>query len=346
MIIAPIVCCAIPCTQASQWWMSEKRTVKGTGMLNFLRPAIVSAAALLASAVSFLPQAAFAQDANTPIQLTLQNSFIETYKDRVTISDIDFTVDQVHSHPNRASQDGDLHAAGRSDPVGLPFVAEIMNARDEPALVKRLNDLQGSSQTIKLTGVWRIWPEHGGISPQVQGADVQPATTTNPPHLFEVHPITQLGNVDVRDTLHGIDGYKYKDASDAFQRYEAVAFELDCASKTTTLHTKMVGFNYVDFAIQLSEDPTHVVADGVSVLASILAGDDGDQLVYKRRIWFVKDSEPYTKVMTMHTGDQLHVLGIPRVDLSLVSWRCKQAKTRPEVRTWNLPYEMVVVGLL
>jgi hypothetical protein len=125
-----------------------------------------------------------------------------------------------------------------------------------------------------------------------------------------------------------------------------VAFELDCASKTTTLHTKMVGFNYVDFAIQLSEDPTHLVDDGVSVLASILSGDDGDQLVYKRRIWFVKDSEPYKKVMTLHTGDQLHVLGIPRVDLSLVAWRCKQVKTRPEVRSWNLPYEMVVVALL
>lgn len=293
-----------------------------------------------------LPPAAAQEDTNTPIELTLNNTFIETFKDRVTISDIDFNVDKVHPHPNPAAQDGDLHAAGRSAQVGLPFVAEIMNARDEPDLVKLLNNLQGSTQSIKLTGVWRIWPEHGGIAAQVQGNPVQPAGTTNPPHLFEVHPITHLGQADLLATLHGIDGYQYKEASDAFQRYEAVAFQLECAAKTTTLHTKMVGFNYVDFQIELSEDPTHVVADGLSVFASILSADDSDQLVYKRRIWFVKDSDPYNKVLSMHNGDKLHVLGVPRIDLSLISWRCKRAKTEPKVLTWNLPYELVAVGLL
>ena len=35
----------------------------------------------------------------------------------------------------------------------------------------------------------------------------------------------------------------------------------------------------------------------------------------------------------------------PRFDLALVSWRARNAQTRPEVLTWNLPYEMIVVGL-
>jgi len=39
------------------------------------------------------------------------------------------------------------------------------------------------------------------------------------------------------------------------------------------------------------------------------------------------------------------VLGIPRVDLALVSWRARNAPKRPEVLTWNLPYEIIVVGV-
>ena len=46
----------------------------------------------------------------------------------------------------------------------------------------------------------------------------------------------------------------------------------------------------------------------------------------------------------MQPGDCLHVLGIPRVDLALVSWCAKHAIERPEVLTWSMPYEIVVVG--
>jgi hypothetical protein len=45
-------------------------------------------------------------------------------------------------------------------------------------------------------------------------------------------------------------------------------------------------------------------------------------------------------------GQRLRVLGMPRLDLALVSWRVKNAKTRPEVLTWRLPYEMLIVGVI
>jgi len=41
----------------------------------------------------------------------------------------------------------------------------------------------------------------------------------------------------------------------------------------------------------------------------------------------------------------LHVLGIPRIDLALVSWRVRNAGTRPEALRWDLPYEIIVVGV-
>ena len=42
----------------------------------------------------------------------------------------------------------------------------------------------------------------------------------------------------------------------------------------------------------------------------------------------------------------MHVLGIPRINLALVSWRAAQAKTRPEALQWNLPFEIVAIAEL
>jgi hypothetical protein len=50
------------------------------------------------------------------------------------------------------------------------------------------------------------------------------------------------------------------------------------------------------------------------------------------------------KNRNLKKGDRLPVLGTPRIDLALVSWRAKYAKDRPEVLNWNLPYEIIAVG--
>src|ERR1700688_5265447 len=74
----------------------------------------LAAAALLAALL--LPAAARAE-----IQITLQNAFVEKYKDRATI-DAAFTVDKAHARPNPPASDGDLHAAGRAPEIGLAAV--------------------------------------------------------------------------------------------------------------------------------------------------------------------------------------------------------------------------------
>jgi hypothetical protein len=279
--------------------------------------------------------------ATAQIEITLKNTFIEKYKSRATI-DANFTVDKAHKKPNPPSKDGDIHIAGRASEIGLATVAEIMNAASEPDSVDAIHHVEGTNQTIAMTGVWRIWCEHGGSSQQVQGAKLTKFTTTNPDHVFEIHPITHLGQTSLLETLHTIDGYQAKDASQAFLSYENKKSHIALKKTTTTLTTTMGGFNYVDFVMRISGDQREV-ADGRFVMAQVF-DLNGELLVQNRRMVFVKDSGPEKLVKTLGSGSCLRVLGIPRIDLSLISWRVRNGKARPEVLDWNLPYEMIVVA--
>src|SRR5271166_3264855 len=68
-----------------------------------------------------------ASQASATITIQLQNAFIDKYANRATI-DTNVTVDVAAPRPHTASQDGDMHGAGRSADIGLATVVEIMNA--------------------------------------------------------------------------------------------------------------------------------------------------------------------------------------------------------------------------
>lgn len=302
----------------------------------------------------FLPLVAGAQ-----IQITLKDSFIEKFKDRATV-DTTFTVDKAHKQANPASKDGDLHVAGRAPKeVGLPIVAEIMNARDEDAAVQAIHAAEQTHQAVKLSGAWRIWCEHGGESKQVQGMKLDtPFTTTNPDHVFEVHPIISIDGKSVAESLKPIIGFPTKDAEQAFNSYENKKCQIipNGAKKTTTIVTSMGGFNYVEFRIKLHSAPIQV-ADGMIVFATVMRlrqpadppGDENEEddavLVRNRLMVFVKGTAPEARVKNLKKDDVLHVLGIPRISLKLVSVRKKLAKTTPGILTWNLPYEMLIAAV-
>lgn len=72
---------------------------------------------------------------------------------------------------------------------------------------------------------------------------------------------------------------------------------------------------------------------------------DGELLVRNRRMVFTPDTPPLKAVMGKTKCGRLHVLGIPRINLSLVSWRTRNRTTRPEVMRWNLPYEMIIAAV-
>jgi hypothetical protein len=280
--------------------------------------------------------------------LVLNRSFIEKFKNRLTI-DAAYIVDAAHKKPNPPDKDGDMHVAGRSADIGLASVAEIQNAVDAPAAVAAIRGVEGTNQRISITGVWRIWPEHGGDKEHSQRSDAGPRFTgpgpTNPPHVFEIHPILQVAGENVRSTLRPIDGFQPKDARDAFTRYEHGFFEITGTpnARRITMRMKMVGFNYVEFLMKVNKRFQREM-DGEFLSASIYTLDE-ELLSHDRRVGFAAGTAPDEKQKSLRVGECMRILGIPRVDLALVSWRVKNGQRRPDVLRWGLPYEIVAVGV-
>lgn len=297
--------------------------------------------------------------ASADTTLELKNDFIETFKNRATI-EVTFAPRFAHSKaktpsPSKPSNDGDIHISGTAPQIGLLTVAEIMNAADFPVTLKHVQSKLGSM--IQMVGVWRIWPEHGGESHHVQGeADANDITNTNPDHIFEIHPITQVDQFSVRSGFHPIPNFKTKNAQDAFQNYESARSKIIPKSDTTQIRLSQATYNYVEFRLELLENPSHELSDGLTAFGKVRALD-GETIVQKRRMVFVKGTKPETNIRTLTAGQCMHALGMPRLNLTLLSWRVKCSKDQiddfaplkcsekfPDVLDWGIPYEIVVLA--
>jgi hypothetical protein len=292
--------------------------------------------------------------AHAETELTLNKSFIDHYKNRVTVT-TDFIIDAAKDKPNTAANDGDLHIAGRpSDEIGLIAVAEIQNAKDVPGAVQFVQDNKG--EAVQITGVWRVWFEHSGGSDQVQGHELKKAKGTNPDHVFEIHPVTRIAEINLLSTLRPIPGYTKPDNTiDRLRMVESMpaSLKMNEEDETVTIRTSGNKPNYIHFIVkklpgnhgyQRVDGTWTQPSDGMFMFAKIYDLDE-EMRVHKRRVAFVKGSEPYKKAQTLEDNRCLDVLGITRVNLELISWRARNAKKRPEVLNWNLPYELVAVGV-
>jgi hypothetical protein len=103
----------------------------------------------------------------------------------------------------------------------------------------------------------------------------------------------------------------------------------------------MIGFNYVEFLLKLRKRFDRV-ADGEFVSAAIYSLEE-ELLVHDRRVGFVAGTAPDEKQKRLKPGECMRLLGIPRIDLALVSWRLRNGAQ--DVLRWSLPYEMIVVGV-
>jgi hypothetical protein len=294
-----------------------------------------------ATACALLPGSAGAET------LALRRAFVDSVKDRATLG-IHLEVD---AHPKDAhsigsgGDDGDIHTAGRADEVGLPLVAEILNAKTlGKAGLDRLRQTAAHS-TVAVTGVWRIWFEHLGTEPQVQGDPVPVPDTSNPNHLFEIHPITRFGDVPLLDTLQPIPGYTAYPAATAFPFYEAVPATVQASSSAITIESGEGKYNYAEFYIELAGAPFDA-GDGFLVLAQVYSDPDSDLALTAapRRMVLVKGSAAAARVQALGQG-RLHVLGIPRVNLTEVEAVADANQDSAPVQL-HLPYEMIIVGVL
>ncbi len=282
----------------------------------------------------------------------LKNDFIATYRNRVTIT-ADFKIDDVHPRPNAigtSSQDGDLHMAGRSAAVGLPMVAELSNARLSAVgdVEKAIHQDEGTGQAVSLTGVWRLWLEHKSAEAMQQGDTVPIPANTNPKHVFEIHPVTAIGNTEVLETFAPLrddtDPSKHYEASDAptaFARYEQEKLTVSRGVTFTSIDGPQEPYNYTEFILEIAGQPAAVV-DGAFVLAKILDLDKHVLVSDPRRMVLVKGTRPAALVGAAAPGARFRVLGIPRINLDALM-RAVKPNTKGTVTG---AYEMIVLAII
>jgi hypothetical protein len=279
--------------------------------------------------------------------IRLKKDFIEKYKRHVTI-DTTLTVDKV-GKTHTPSEDGDVHMAARAPEVELALVAEIKNVKDVTPTLDRAKQVAQDRTPVPVTGVWRFWCEHTSNKPHIQGDELSRFHTSNPSHVFELHPVVKFDGASLLDTIKGIDGYKYKDATRAFLQYENTMCRLKDNGDTVTIRTRQAGYNHVEFILQSVDDEIGglKVDDGRFMFASV-RDLDGELLVRKVRMAFVKDTAAEKVARNLKHGDRVRVVALPRISLSLISWRIANAN-KPEwkdfdVLEWHLPYEMIVIA--
>jgi len=277
--------------------------------------------------------------------IVLKKAFVEKYKNRATI-DANFTVDHAHDHPNAPSADGDLHASGRATEVGLPMVSEVMNAAQstQTPVVTDLQNLQGHNQATPITGVWRIWFEHPSQAPQIQFDPVPPAGNTNPDHCFEIHPIVKFNGKDVSGSLQNVVGFTPHDAATAFGSYEKMTATVTSTSTAITISSKKAAYNYVEFFAELLGNSQSLDDGGAVNLSNIMADSGGDVIVDNVRLIFVPGTPPAQLLKSANHPTELHVIGIPRLNLNAISAFVTANGTNTAKR--KLPYEIVVVAIL
>jgi hypothetical protein len=172
--------------------------------------------------------------------------------------------------------------------IGLPLVAEIMNAKDHQDAIDLSTSAETDGSKVIIKGAWRIWNEHGGDQNFTQGKAVARSENTNPDHVFEIHPITEFGPHDVRTAFKPIEGFDPKKAEDAFHRYENTRSKIVPGKTTTKVISAGLGYNYVEFQMELMEK-AFPVADGSLAYAKVRDWD-GELVLRKKRMVFMKDT--------------------------------------------------------
>ena len=194
----------------------------------------------------------------------LKNTWLTQHMNRVTATS-DCHVDKTHPGPNpigNDGDDGDLHTACRCADIGLPMVAEIVNAAQYAPAVAAAKNAASTKTITPVTGVWRLWLEHAPTTTQTQGGHVAVPTNTNHAHSFEIHPITRFGTIDLLASFATIPGYKPYDAKTAFTHYESRTFTVSRTATFTSIQGPKALYNYAGFKFTVAAAPKHVADAG------------------------------------------------------------------------------------
>lgn len=269
-------------------------------------------------------------------------SFIEANRERITL-EADFTVDATASI-NPKVFDGDMHIAGRSPAIGLRMVAEIKNARLSPRAVQLVREAERSREPVRVRAFMRFWPEHAIGLPHRQGEPMPRLLNANPDHVFELHPLIRIADIDLLANLRPVDGYSPGHASSTFDRYERSELQIQVHGERVYLKTPAGLWNDVHFQLELTDHPPQIQEDG-GYLTARARDLLGNVLVDSIRVVLVKDSPPERAFRTLHAGDRVHVWGLPRVSFDGLARLIAEAGPDTRWRTVRFPYEILIVGV-
>ena len=296
-------------------------------------------------------------------QLELSKKWIQQNMNHATTGEITFHIKEAKKSVNPISSgaaDGDLHIAGGSAQTGLPMVAEIINAKMSDKAVQLAKG--STNKDVKLNGVWRLWFEHPPSSGAKQKQFANNPLTgppTNPDHMFEIHPISMIGGIDLTTNLQRVDGYDAKPNDATFGNYESRLIDSwKVTADSVIIDSKKAGYNYADFVIRLNESPLEITNDPTrpepgryTAQAQILDTDCSLILDKKtkqqiisgpRRVVFV-ENDAKNVIGSAKAGSTFHVMGIPRINLERLVFYLNHPDQLDKKKP-RLPYEMVIIS--
>jgi len=260
--------------------------------------------------------------------------------------------------------DGDSHGGSRKNAAGLPMVAEILNGTAASQQPGRAALDPGASPEKDVYGAWRLWFEHpppgggaqcqtfSGTAPAVCEHQAATGADSNPSHSFEIHPVFAVNGVSIARSsiVLTADNHSVKDTDDAFAEYSGKNKILSIVRSRTalTLTSITIHDNYVQMRVRLTRASTATTRqkdgtpDGGFVLADVMSSGDHEQALKRDvRMFYFRDSVPGDALNTAKPGDELNVIGMPRINLNdvLVATEHTASVSIP------VPVEFVIVAL-
>ena len=296
------------------------------------------AVALLATALLSIAPPARAQN-----QVILKRSWVSHYQNRATMN-IRMKVRHTHKTPNSPSEDGDLHFSGESQQVGLPFVAEVVNARmsGQATALTAIKAKAGGADSLRVAGAWRLWFEHPSKLQTQGGTNAFDPDDTSPHHSFEIHPATSIDGKSITGSFVPIGGYSPKESEAAFEYFDKATVEILGEASAITISSKRLVNNYVKFTMEVAAAPK-AIPDGLIVVASVMKGDQ-HLTTGNRRMIFIAGTPAAQQIAGASQGDRFTVTGIPRVNLNAVLDLVKKKGNGVQFPA-ALPYEMIIVAV-
>lgn len=286
-------------------------------------------------------------------ELHLREALLQAQRDRVTAT-VTAVVDHIGREAHPLTEDCDLHVPLRSREIRVAFIGEVKNACSEKpegtsrAYWSEQIYQETHGQAVPVSGVFRIWLEHppAGTVVQTEAQRVPWYANSNPDHQVELHPLLQVGTLDLRSHVKWI-----QDGSDRFAGYGPDRLPTVLGKRLTIqritvegepyvrIRGTKTGFNHWDLRGRVTQAPQPLV-DGAAMRVDIL---DGDQVVpgaLDLPAVAVEGTVAHTKLQTLVAGDVIRFQALIRIHLPTI---LDQLSTTPQ--EVPLPLEFVLLDL-